>query len=600
MQLLSRFLRVGRAFFQGDAKWRAWGLTALMLALCGVTTGLFVVLSYTQRDFSTALSQKDQPAFWKAVSRFLGILVVATPLFAVYDYVQDLLALEWREWMTNLLVSNYFARRAFFDLKLENTLDNPDQRICDDVRNFVGGSVGLVVFTTNKILNSIAFTGVLWSVSPELVIFLLAYSIIGTLVALKIFGKKMVHLQYEALARQADFRYSMVRVRENAESIAFYRGEERELHSVSAFVRRMIAVLRHRIVWSRHLSLFGNAYEYATLVIPSVIIAPRYFAGQIEFGVVTQAGMAFRAILSALTVLVAKFLELSELAAGTERLDALILALAKHSGDRRLATHEQVAEEEAGPRNSAEEDDEERALLLRVTEGGPSRIAKTEGPGLILKDVSISTPDRRQTLFENLNLTLLEGQSLMVTGPSGCGKSSLLRAIAGLWNAGSGEISCPPAAQTFFLPQKPYMPLGSLRQQLLFPKDESHKLRPADEELITALEEVHLGSLAEKVGGLGAVCDWSDMLSSGEQQRVAFARLLLQEPQVAFLDESSSALDSANEAHLYSLLQRRIHCYVSVGHRLSLVKYHTHVLQFTEGSGWRLQTSQAFQRQMAV
>lgn len=208
------------------------------------------------------------------------------------------------------------------------------------------------------------------------------------------------------------------------------------------------------------------------------------------------------------------------------------------------------------------------------------------GPGLILKDLSIITPNSHSVLYRDLNLELAPGESLLVMGPSGCGKSSLLRAIAGLWTRGSGLLQCPPSTDTFFLPQKPYMTLGSLRDQLLFPRSTNASSISSDSELHMALEEVRLETLSGRVGGLDAVKDWSDTLSAGEQQRLAFARLFLHCPTVAFLDEASSALDAGNEARLYALLSEKLETYVSVGHRHSLVKHHTFVLEFRDDSSW--------------
>ena len=212
------------------------------------------------------------------------------------------------------------------------------------------------------------------------------------------------------------------------------------------------------------------------------------------------------------------------------------------------------------------------------------------GPGLVLKDLSIATPNSQNVLYSNLNLELAPGESLLVMAPSGCGKSSLLRAIAGLWTRGSGILQSPPSSDAFFLPQKPYMPLGSLHDQLLFPKSSSNANAAGfsnDGDLYQALKEVTLEDLPARVGGLGAVKDWSDTLSTGEQQRLAFARLFLHSPKVAFLDEASSALDAGNEARLYALLFAKLETFVSVGHRTSLVKFHTFVLEFNDDRGWK-------------
>ena len=223
---------------------------------------------------------------------------------------------------------------------------------------------------------------------------------------------------------------------------------------------------------------------------------------------------------------------------------------------------------------------------------GAGNILREVGPGLVLKDLSIATPNSQNILYQNLTLELAPGESLLVMGPSGCGKSSLLRVIAGLWSRGSGIIQCPPSSDTFFLPQKPYMPLGSLRDQLLFPKSARNANTPNfdsnDGDLYEALKDVTLEGLPERVGGLSAVKDWSDTLSAGEQQRLAFARLFLHSPKVAFLDEATSALDAGNEARLYAFLSQKLDTFVSVGHRISLVKFHTFVLEFHDDRSWKV------------
>ncbi|CAM6096254.1 unnamed protein product [Calypogeia fissa] len=592
--LLQKMWRVGIIYFQGDRRKKACTLLALVLSLCAVCAGMFVVFSYIQRDFSTAISQKDVEGFHGAIWRFIGIVIVATPLFATYHYVQDLLSLEWRIWLSDLLLSNYLSNRAYFDLKMAGKLDNPDQRICEDVASFVRNSVEMIALVGSKVLNICAFTGVLWSITPRLVYFLLGYSLVGTYVTVRLFGKKLMQLQFQGLQREADFRYSLVRIRDNAESIAFYSGEGHESKSIKGFFSALVANTRDLIVWRRHLALFSNAYEFSMLVVPSIVIAPRYFAGEVEFGVIAQTGFAFNRILSALSVIVMKFDNFSGLAAQTERLDSLLENLGKHTGDKRLLY--QTSRQTAISRTTIEVDDAaEGNPLLDVSDGAgfTGNFLREVGPGLQLKDLSVATPDTRTLLIKDLNLSLAPGESLLVMGPSGCGKSSLLRAIAGLWNKGSGLLHAPSLLESFFLPQKPYMPLGSLREQLLFPG--SKGVHITDAQILNVLESCSLGRLPARVGGLDAVCDWGSVLSAGEQQRLAFGRVFLHEPEKVYLDEATSALDVANETILYSLLKDTIPAYVSVGHRPSLVKYHTHVLEFTDERGWRFFNRKEFE-----
>lgn len=585
-----RIWTLGSIYFKGEQRLRAYLLLSSLLIFCAITAGMHVALSYVQRDFSTALSTKDVAGFEHAVWKFIGIIIVATPLFAIYDYVQNLLSVEWRVWLTDFFLNDYFANRAYFDLKMEGKLDNPDQRICEDVASFVGNAVDIISLTSSKVFHSFAFTGVLWSIAPELVYFLLLYSVVGTFVTIHIFGKKIMHLKLQGLQKEADFRYSLVRIRDNAESIAFYRAEKHELHSIKGFFSALVKNARELIIWSRHLALFSNAYDFLVLIVPSLIIAPRFFKGEVEFGVVTQSAYAFRKVLSALSVIILKFDHFSGLAAQTERLDALLRALGNYCGNQTFRRHLDLQAQKSSKILQVYDE------LTPLTDESTGYISREEGQGLVITGLHITTPNLRTTLIRNLNISLSPGESLLIMGPSGCGKSSLLRVIAGLWNVGEGIIRGPSQREMFFLPQRPYMPLGTLQDQLLFPVSDSSFKYLSDENLLRFLEDVSLADLPGRTGGFGVCCDWADVLSTGEQQRLAFARLFLHEPNMAFLDEATSALDLENESRLYSLLKRKIETYISVGHRLSLVKFHTHILEFGENFDWTIYSRSDFER----
>ena len=601
---LMRALRLARIYYDGDQRGRARGLLLVMLALCAATTGLMVVFSYVQRDMSTALSGKDVPGFYAAVNRYLLVIVIAAPLFAVYQYVQSLVALEWRLWLTRLLLRKYFANHAYFALKAEGTTDNPDQRICDDVRNFVDSCTSVLLAVAQKTLSMGAFFGVLWGISPHLVAFCFLYSLFGTVVTTRVFGAKLMGLHFLALRREADLRFQLVRAREHAESVALYRGAARELAAARAKLADAARTLLRKIEWGRNLALFTNAYEFATFALPSLIIAPRYFAGEVEFGVVTQAGYAFRTVQGALNIVVGRFEQLSGLAAETERLERLLAMLDAIEAGASAGAGAGAATSGNGHRA------EEIALRLAAGTNPSSSIRRgvpRDGATLRLDRVSVRTPLSRRELWRDLTLELREGDAALVVGPSGCGKSSLLRAVAGLWSEGTGEIAAPPPDDALFLPQAPYMPLGSLRAQVLFPdaagetqddadpasststsSSTSFRRRFDDDDILAALDACGLGDLVGRFadrGGLDAREEWSDVLSAGEQQRVAFARLYLRQPSCAFLDEATSALDEKSEAAMYDMARRRARTIVSVGHRGTLLRHHTRVLRFVAGAG---------------
>lgn len=432
-----------------------------------------------------------------------------------------------------------------------------------------------------------AFSGVLWSRLPMLVGFIFAYAFVGTLATAGTFGRKLASLTFTTLRREGDLRFDLVRTRENSESIAFYGGGAREDAAARARLAALVGVRRAAILWSAGLSLWVNIYSYATILVPSIMCAPLYFAGRMPFGVISQVGTAFSHIEAALNYVVNHLTSISSLAAVSSRLHALRDAL--------------VATRGGG-------------------EGG-ARIARAAAadPGLALRRLTVTTPDGARTLATALDLAVGAGQSVLIVGPSGCGKSSLLRAVAGLWDAGSGAVLCPPPEAVFFLPQKPYMPLGTLRDQLLFPRgggapadgadaatlpdadagDPAISPRPPpadldDGALLALLREVRLPDLADRVGGLAADVEWGHVLSLGEQQRVAAARLLAARPGLAFLDEATSALDAASEDAIYASVAASVPCYVSVGHRPELASWHTHVLEGDGVGGWAVHDARAW------
>ena len=593
---------------------RLLALTCILA--CALTTGLSVVFSYAQRDMSTALSNKDQDGFYDAIKRYIFVVVIAAPLFALYDYVQSLSALHWRKYMTEKMMTMYCENDNYYSLKFKNSavmanegssevqkeaetasLDNPDQRIGEDVRGFVHSSTTLMLAIVHKIFSMSAFFAVLYQISPKLLVFCFAYSMIGTYVTTAVFGGKLMHLHFESLKKEANMRFFLVRLREHAESIALYRGAKRELKTLLRTLQQVIQVQKEKIVWNRHLDLFTNAYEFATFCLPYLIIAPLYFKGEVEFGVVTQSSYAFRTIQNALNIIVNRLDQLSGLAAESERIEHFLILLERQG------------------RDEEEKNEEKHNLIARKVLDD-----NNDMPNVLLsiKNVSVSTPSREmnlgQLLWTNLNIDIVRNESVVITGPSGCGKSSLLRVLAGIWRNGSGEILVSRFSSFFFLPQVPFMPVGSLRSQLTFPKgalEEDEKdeqdglngripvvskmnrmkindaLVEKNTQLQSLLNSVGLGDLASRMGDTfdDDSIEWTDVLSVGEQQRIAFARLLFQKPKpsIVFLDEATSALDEASERKMYELLAAEKYTVVSVGHRSSLMQFHSKRLRFVSG-----------------
>ncbi|MBW4463117.1 MAG: ABC transporter ATP-binding protein/permease [Nodosilinea sp. WJT8-NPBG4] len=570
-----RFWAIAKSYWFGDEKWKAGGLLLLIAVFLLGYTGLSVVLNNKRGVLISALSAKDEARFWETVLVFVGVLVAYAPLMAGYDYLQKRLGLEWRRWLTGRFVADYFGDRAFYDIQqFHPDIDNPDQRIAEDVRNFTQQSLALLLVVVSSVLQVIAFSGVLWGISKNLVGFLVLYALLGTLVTVVIFGQPLVRLNFEQLKREANFRFSLVRIRENAEAIAFYRGEAQEASQVNNRFMAAFDNFKKLIVWELNLNALTNAYEFIPFVLPAIVVAPAVFSGDLEVGKVSEAQGAFVRVFFSLNVVVARFSELTSFGAGIDRLYSFAEAL------NHLEPEAETAEPLASLDHSTAEDSTES--LDHPT------IAIETAASLALKEFTLQTPNYQRTLVENLSIDIPDQTGLLIVGPSGCGKSSLLRAIAGLWHSGSGTIYRPELDNILFLPQKPYMILGTLREQLLYPNTSQVV---DDAGLQVALEKVNLANLVERFGGFDAVEEWGDVLSLGEQQRLTFARILVSRPDFAILDEATSALDLANEAKLYDYLHHSGTTFISVGHRESLVGYHQTTLKLAEDHTWAIKPS---------
>jgi putative ATP-binding cassette transporter len=408
----------------------ATGPDALRRAACNEQTG----------EFTSALAAREEERFWAAIRYCLGLLVVAVPIYAFYYFVRDKLGIHWRRWLTGRFLDSYFAQRHYYELNANAAIDNPDQRIAEDINTFTQRTLYFLLILIGAVLQLIAFSLVLWEISRVLVYFLVVYAIFGTVVTLAVFGRPLIGLNFMQLKREADFRFGMVRIRENAESIAFYRGEAQESQQVR---RRFAAAFDNynRLIRSQlFLNLFQYAYGLLTIVLPSAIIAGDVLSGELEVGAAVQAAGAFAAVLSAISVIVENFEGLSRFAAGIDRLDAFSRVLAAEPACR--ARSSSLIESDAG---------------RRVWRWSTSRCM---------------TPGGERTLVKNLSVAIPPGEGLLIVGESGSGKSSLLRAVAGLWYCGSGRIVRPLPEDILFLPQQPYMILGTLRSQLLYPHQE--------------------------------------------------------------------------------------------------------------------------------
>ncbi|MEM9766946.1 MAG: ABC transporter ATP-binding protein/permease [Cyanobacteria bacterium P01_D01_bin.71] len=530
--------------------WRVGGVLALLVVLTIASGSLQVWESVQRGEFISALAARDPERFQQALFTFIGILLATALLLSLVAFVRDTVGLRWRQGLTRQFLANYLGDRHYYRLTLPSSepgIDNPDQRLSEDIRQVTQTLLLIGVIALESMVQLVGFISVLWVLSTTLTGFLVVYAAGGTAIAVLIFGKRLTRINTEQLRREADFRFGLINVRENAESIAFYRGQQAEGMVLNRFFVDVVNNFNRLIRWQFGLDFFQNGYQYLTFILPSLILAPSILTGANEVGAIVQSQAAFDRIWLSLSLVVVQFEQLTSLAASIGRLDTL---------GRSLQT---------------------------LSQPGESAIDRQSNTPLAVENLTVLTPDGRRCLCENVSFTVPVGESLLVNGPSGVGKSSLMKSLAGLWTQGSGTLKTPP--DTLFLPQQPYLTLGSLRQQLLYPHGDN---AASDESLGQALAQVELLELAQLP--LDTQDDWAQRLSLGEQQRLSFARLLVQRPTYAILDEATSAVTEAQEEILYQRLQAANISAVSVGHRASLPPYHTQVLTLSLDRTWTLQS----------
>lgn len=549
-KLFRRIWRLTKPYWARKAAWRSWLAMSLLLAMAPAATLLWAYKSQVTKYLTNAIVAKDHSTFSDLLTFYAVVSAGYYLLNVAMQFVDSRLDLHWREWLTMHIVDRYLDRRTYYDVAVAEDLDNPDQRIQEDIKPFVNAVTFFPRQIVSQVLSLIMGGVILAQITPRVFWFVFGYALLQAVVMFWLY-KPTIKQNFEITVAEADLRYGILHVRDHAETIAFYGGEHAEQAQIARRVRTAVHKNLVLAVYYVKMGFINQGVSLIWQMMPYAMVVPLFFEGRIEFGAIAQATMAASTMLQAMTLLVNFIPTVSAAAPKAVRLAQII----------------------------------ERfdAMDVERTDTQVPRLTITGGPAIRLEQVSLETPGGEQSLVRQLTLALDCGDHLIITGQTGVGKSSLLRAMAGLWHRGTGRLEMPPPAQCLFLPQRPYMILGDLRSQLLYPRGRTDITH---EELQWALERVRLPDLLDTHGGLSVVRDWGKVLSLGEQQRVAFARALLSRPAFVFLDEATSAVDLAIERTLYGLLAEIGATYVSVGHRESLLPFHRFVLRLRPGGGW--------------
>jgi putative ATP-binding cassette transporter len=550
--------RLALPFFRSEERWAARGLLAAIVTLNLTLVAINVQLSYWNRAFYDALQTKDLAGFWdllilgryndKGITPGFSLLAGVFILLAIYrTYLSQWLRINWRRWMTERLLTDWLAERAYWRIALTPDAsgygtDNPDQRIADDLREFADDTLSLALGLLSSLVTLFSFITILWTLSgaievlgieiPGYMVWIcLLYAAAGTAASHAI-GRPLAELNFRQQRFEADFRFGLARMRENLEGIALYGGEAQERATAQSRFTAVVGNFRQIMNRMKLLNAFTSGFDQIAVIFPLIVAAPRYFAGAITFGMMTQTTGAFRSVENSMAYFVHAYSSIASWRATVARLAAFRAAIE----------------------------------TARSTPPGVTRTPAT--PGYTLDGVTLTLPDG-QTLLDNQSLTVPPGTWLALAGRSGTGKSTLLRAMAGIWPFGAGNIA-PGAGKSLFLPQRPYFPLGTLRHAVTYPDGPAAH---TDAEIRDALHACGLGALEPALDRDEA---WTQRLSGGEQQRLAIARALLAKPDWLFLDEATASLDPDSEAELYTLLRTRLPhaAIISIAHRPTVAALH--------------------------
>jgi putative ATP-binding cassette transporter len=543
-----------KGYWASDERWSARLLLTTVIGLNLGLVGVNVLQNQANGALFTALQQRNAAGFYRALVIVISLIVLYLAVAVLRVYLDQTLQLRWRRWLTDQYVTRWLADRTFYRMRFSGRVDNPDQRISEDVRVFIERSMALGLGFLNALATLASFAALLWYLSGSITLpiggfeitipgymFWVAvlYSSVGSVIA-HLIGRPLIRLNNRQQAVEADFRFSLVRLREEAEGIALYGGEAQERSLALGRFRTLYDNFKRIILRSNQYLMFQLLFSQGTSSFALLIAAPRYFSGAIQLGVLTQTANAFERVNEALSWFIGSYTQFAEWRATVDRLTEFAAEINRETAAAALATRTEPAVQET----------------------------------IDLQDVGVSLPNG-EPLLAPVTLSFNPHEAVLLQGPSGCGKSTLFRVLAGLWPFATGRISLPAGATTLFLPQRPYMPIGTLREALWFPARPSME---RDAEARAVLAAVGLSAL---IDSLEEDAHWAQALSLGEQQRLAIARALLIKPDWLFLDEATSATDEEEEAALYRTIADSLPetTVISVGHRGSLEAYHQRVIE---------------------
>ncbi|WP_108519930.1 ABC transporter ATP-binding protein/permease [Bradyrhizobium algeriense] len=549
---LATVWRISAPYFRSEDKWAGRGLLAAVIAIELAIVGINVLINQWNARFYNALGDRNWDSFVSEIIYFCVVVSIFVVLAVYQLYLNQWLQIRWRRWMTAQYLGEWLHQANHYRMQLQgDAADNPDQRMTDDVKLFVDRTLNIGLGLLNSIVTLASFVGILWGLSNAAPLHLfgqdfaipgylvwgaLIYSVLGTILT-HLIGWPLVGLDFRQQQYEADFRFNLVRVRENSEQIALLHGEQAERERLLVRFGRVVENWLAIMSRTKKITAFTASYNQASVVFPYVLVAPAYFAEKIQLGGMMQTASAFSNVQGALSFFITIYRQLAEWQAVVNRLDGFEAGITS-AGE--LATRDD---------------------RIHVTEAGDGAVD--------LKELALRLPNGTP-LVNASGLSLRKGERTLVTGPSGSGKSTLFRAIAGIWPFGTGSISIPAGATMMMLPQRPYFPTGSLRGAIEYPAKEGTF---TDAQIADALEQAGLPKLASQLGEHG---HWNRTLSLGEQQRLGLTRALLHTPQYLFLDEATASLDEPSEAALYQLLEKKLPAttIVSIGHRSTLDAFH--------------------------